>query len=156
MKGVIGYNGFAVSKKEGDGKSPMGIYSFGTAFGTVTKPSGMAWTYRKSTTNDYWIDAPSSKYYNKWYTSARKPAVSHEKMYQPLYKYGAVINYNTSSIVKGKGSAIFLHIWRGSNSATAGCVATEEKNVVRILKWLNPKSDPRIVMGTVDYVKKMK
>ncbi|PLT34092.1 hypothetical protein CUU64_10325 [Bacillus sp. V5-8f] len=156
MAGVIGKKGFAVSKAEGDGKSPMGIYSFGTAFGTASKPAGMSWPYRKSTKNDYWIDAPSSKYYNKWFTSTSKPSVSHEIMYQPLYKYAAVINYNTSPIVKGKGSAIFLHIWRSSSSPTAGCVATQEKNVVSILKWLNQKSNPQIVMGTTDYVKNIK
>ena len=33
MKAVIGKNGFATNKKEGDGKAPVGIYSFGTAFG---------------------------------------------------------------------------------------------------------------------------
>jgi L,D-peptidoglycan transpeptidase YkuD (ErfK/YbiS/YcfS/YnhG family) len=156
MAGVVGYKGFAVNKKEGDGKSPMGIYSMGIAFGSGIKPSGMNWPYRRATKNDYWIDATSSKDYNKWVTSTRTPSVSHEKMLNPLYKYGAVINYNRYPIVKGKGSAIFLHIWRGPNSATAGCTATEEKNVISILKWLKPDSNPHILISSADYLNKIK
>jgi L,D-peptidoglycan transpeptidase YkuD (ErfK/YbiS/YcfS/YnhG family) len=159
MPGVIGYNGFAESKREGDGKSPMGIYSFGTAFGTAAKPSGMNWPYKRATKYDYWIDDPASKDYNKWITYTGNPSKrwkSYERMTHKLYKYGAVINYNTNPIVKGKGSAVFLHVWRGPDSKTAGCAATDEKHVIAILKWLNPKSNPNILISTNDYLKKMK
>ena len=39
MKGIVGKNGFTKNKKEGDGKSPIGMYAFGTAFGSQSKPS---------------------------------------------------------------------------------------------------------------------
>ena len=55
-------------------------------------------------------------------------------MNNELYKYGAVINYNTNPIIKGKGSAIFLHIWRNENEVTAGCVATSEKNLLTFIE----------------------
>ena len=82
--------------------------------------------------------------YEKW--------KSFERMNHELYKYGAVINYNRNPIIKGKGSAIFLHIWRGENKPTAGCTATSEKNVLSLLKWMDPEKNPHIIMGTYEFV----
>ncbi|MFY0783537.1 L,D-transpeptidase family protein [Peribacillus simplex] len=156
MEGVIGKNGFTKSKKEGDGKSPVGIYSFGTAFGSKTKPPGVKMNYRKTSKYDYWIDDRTSKDYNKWITYKGNPLSkwkSFERMNHELYRYGAVINYNTNPIIKGKGSAIFLHIWRGETKPTAGCTATAEKNVLSLLKWMDPAQKPHVVMGTNDSLK---
>ncbi|MFJ8267055.1 L,D-transpeptidase [Peribacillus asahii] len=153
MKGIVGKKGFTTNKKEGDGKSPIGMYSFGTAFGSQAKPSGMKLTYKKTTKYDYWVDDVTSKDYNKWITYKGVPTKkwkSFERMNHSLYKYGVVINYNVNPIVKGKGSAIFLHIWRGENGVTAGCVATSEKNVLRLLNWLNPSKHPHIIMDTIE------
>lgn len=159
MDGVIGKNGFTVNKKEGDGKSPVGIYSFGTAFGSETKPDGVKMGYKKTTIYDYWIDDQTSEDYNKWKTYKGNPSSkwkSFERMNHELYKYGAVINYNTNPIIKGKGSAIFLHIWRGETMPTAGCMATAEKNVISLLKWLDPAQKPHIIMGTNQSLKSVK
>ncbi|MGE6378635.1 L,D-transpeptidase family protein [Peribacillus muralis] len=159
MKGVIGKNGFTTSKKEGDGKSPVGIYSFGTAFGSETKPGGLKLGYKKTNEYDYWIDDQTSQDYNKWKTYKGNPAdkwKSFERMNHELYKYGAVIHYNTNPIVKGKGSAIFLHVWRGETKPTAGCVAMAEKNVLGLLKWLDPAQEPLIIMGTEESLKSVK
>jgi L,D-peptidoglycan transpeptidase YkuD (ErfK/YbiS/YcfS/YnhG family) len=64
-----------------------------------------------------------------------------------LYKYGIVIEYNTSPVIKGNGSAIFLHIWKGESVPTAGCVAVSEENILKILQWLDPAASPLIIMG---------
>ncbi|MGE7603211.1 L,D-transpeptidase family protein [Peribacillus sp. NPDC097675] len=160
MKGAIGKNGFSKNKKEGDGKSPVGIYSFGTAFGSESKPAKVRMEYRRTTQYDYWIDDQASKDYNKWIIYKGKDPYkkwkSFERMDHELYKYGAVINYNTNPIVRGKGSAIFLHIWRGENKPTAGCTATSEKNVLRLLKWMDPDKHPHVIMGTNESLKSVK
>lgn len=155
MKGIVGKNGLTINKKEGDGKSPIGMYAFGTAFGSQTKPSKLKLPYKKSTKYDYWIDDVKSKDYNKWVTFKGNPKQkwkSFERMNNELYKYGVVINYNTNPILKGKGSAIFLHIWRNENGVTAGCVATSEKNLLTILKWIDPKKNTQIIIGTKDTI----
>ena len=64
-----------------------------------------------------------------------------------LYKYGIVIEYNTNPVIKGYGSAIFFHIWRGKDVTTEGCVAVSEDNIIRILEWLDPTARPLIIMG---------
>ena len=147
--GSIGEMGFAAidGKREGDGKSPSGIFPLGIAFGydpsVVTKMP-----YRQATDDDFWVDDVNSEDYNKWVEGAPH-AASWEKMKRDdnQYKYGVVIEYNMHPIVKGKGSAIFLHVWNGGDS-TLGCVSMPEEMVLEILGWLDPAKKPLIIMGT--------
>jgi L,D-peptidoglycan transpeptidase YkuD (ErfK/YbiS/YcfS/YnhG family) len=57
-----------------------------------------------------------------------------------------VIEYNTDPIVPGKGSAIFMHIWRGPDSPTSGCIAMAKENFLPLLKWLNWDHNPVIIL----------
>jgi L,D-peptidoglycan transpeptidase YkuD (ErfK/YbiS/YcfS/YnhG family) len=157
MNAVVGKHGFTLPehKKEGDSKSPAGIYKLGTAFGTAEKPSGLAWPYRKATRCDYWVDDPTSSDYNTWvhYTGQpKKRWKSFERLAITPYKYALVIQYNDDPIVPGKGSAIFMHIWRGPASYTAGCVALPEKNLLSLLRWLDPQKHPVIVQGPLPFL----
>ncbi|HZH62160.1 MAG TPA: L,D-transpeptidase family protein [Metabacillus sp.] len=155
MVAVVGQNGISSKQKEGDGITPMGVYTLGTAFGWSEKPNGVKLPYRLTKSSDYWIDDPASPDYNKWVTYSGNPNTrwnSFEKLKQPLYKYAVAINYNVNPIVKGKGSAIFLHVWRSSTSPTAGCVALSEDNVVKLLKWLDPAKKPIIVIGKTSQI----
>lgn len=150
MAAVVGKNGISNKQREGDGITPTGVYTLGTGFGWAKKPNGVKLPYRLTTSSDYWIDDPSSSDYNKWVTYNGHPNTrwnSFEKLKQPLYKYAVAINYNVNPIVKGKGSAIFLHVWRSSTSPTAGCVALSEDNVKKLLTWLDPVKKPLIVIG---------
>lgn len=158
MSGVVGKKGFTNQKTEGDGRTPIGMYAFGTAFGKTKKLDSITWPYKKTTKNDFWVDDPSSKDYNKWVHYRGNPDKewkSYEVMNHPLYRYGAVISYNMDPVIKGKGSAIFLHVWRGRGTSTAGCAATTEKNVVRILSWLDPAQNPQIVLSSKTSLKNL-
>lgn len=156
---VIGKNGISPKKKEGDGKSPAGIFNIGQSFGTVKKPSGVKLKYTKTDKYDYWVDDVTSDDYNKWIVYKGDPNKrwkSFERMQlEPLYHYGAVIKYNMNPIVKGDGSAIFFHIWRNADSPTAGCTAVSQDNVVKLLKWMDPDKKPVFIQGTVEQMKDM-
>jgi L,D-peptidoglycan transpeptidase YkuD (ErfK/YbiS/YcfS/YnhG family) len=150
MPAMIGYNGFAQVMKEGGGSSPAGIYNIGTGFGWTAMSGELKYPYRLTTSYDYWIDDPSSPDYNKWIYYTGNPNArwkSFERLNHPLYKYAAVIKYNENPIVAGKGSAIFLHMWKSADSATAGCVAVSETNMKTLLSWMDSKKKPLIVMG---------
>jgi L,D-peptidoglycan transpeptidase YkuD (ErfK/YbiS/YcfS/YnhG family) len=54
-----------------------------------------------------------------------------------------VIAYNTAR-VPGRGSAVFLHV--GTGSATAGCVSLPKSELLKVLHWLRPADNPRIVI----------
>ncbi|WP_226529264.1 L,D-transpeptidase family protein [Metabacillus niabensis] len=155
---VLGKNGSTSKKREGDGKTPIGLFPLRTAFGTSSKPTNVTYPYKKTTSNDYWVDDTSSADYNKWVTYKGNPAskwMSYEKLAIPLYKYAVAIGYNDDPIVKGKGSAIFLHVWRSSTSPTLGCVAIPESNLVKVLKELNSDKNPHILIGTKDVLPKI-
>ncbi|WP_246021785.1 L,D-transpeptidase family protein [Paenibacillus zeisoli] len=145
---VLGKNGIGKSR-ESDGKTPTGTFPIGHAFGTAAKPAGLKLTYALAGRQDYWIDDPASAQYNKWVHYTGNPAArwkSYERLYIPQYKYAVVIRYNDNPIVKGKGSAIFLHIWRSQDKPTAGCVAMSEANLLKVMGRLDPKQAPVITI----------
>jgi D-alanyl-D-alanine dipeptidase len=46
------------------------------------------------------------------------------------------------------GSAIFIHVRRGENMPTLGCVALSEEEIRKVLAWLDPAAKPMAVIGT--------
>lgn len=147
---VIGRNGFASTgeKREGDGKTPSGIYSLKITFG-YDATIGTKMPYRQALADDIWVDDPNADDYNRWVKKPETHAASYEIMKRDdnLYKYGIVIEYNTSPIIKGNGSAIFLHVWKEDGIPTAGCVAVSEENIIKIIGWLDPAASPLIITG---------
>lgn len=146
---TIGRNGFTPleQKIEGDGKTPIGIFPLGIAFGySAAADTGL--DYRQSTAQDYWVDDSVSPQYNTWVSGA-PAAQSFEKMLREdhLYRYGIVIEYNTRPVIAGKGSAIFIHLWRDPSSPTAGCVAMAEADMMKLLRWLDKNNKPQIILG---------
>jgi L,D-peptidoglycan transpeptidase YkuD (ErfK/YbiS/YcfS/YnhG family) len=146
VSGRIGKNGLTTEKSEGDGQTPVGLFTLGTAFGRYKNP-GLQMPYRRITSDDVWVDDPASALYNSWQSKAQAKGqwTSAEKMNVSAYNYGFVINYNVADPVPNAGSAIFFHI---SSSATSGCVATSKKNVLSVLKWLDPEKSPLILICT--------
>ena len=150
INAVIGKNGFAPfgEKREGDGRTPSGIFALRQTFGYNESISAKM-PYRQALDNDIWIDDANADDYNRWVKKEETFAKSYERMKRgdDLYKYGIVIEYNTDPVIKGHGSAIFFHVWRGENITTAGCVAVSEENIIKILGWLAPEARPLIMMG---------
>jgi L,D-peptidoglycan transpeptidase YkuD (ErfK/YbiS/YcfS/YnhG family) len=149
----FGKNGFAPydKKMEGDGKSPTGVFEIGSAFGYVDNiPHKM--NFLKMNENHYWDSDPKSITYNQ--LLSEKPEISKtgevEEMRRKddLYKYGIIIEYNTKPAVSGKGSAIFLHTQRNVGAHTAGCISMAEQDIIRLIHWIKPNSNPMIAMGT--------
>lgn len=149
IMGNIGCNGFAAlgMKREGDGKTPSGIYPLGMVFGYAPSMDTRM-PYRQATKDDFWVDDANSPSYNRWVTG-NVGAASVEKMRldDDLYRYGIVVEYNTNPVIKGYGSAIFFHVWRGEGVPTAGCVAMAEEDIVNLIAWLDPKKRPVAVLG---------
>lgn len=145
----IGRNGFAApgTKREGDGKSPTGFFRLGKLF-CYEKNADTRMPFIQTTSDDKWIDDPKSNDYNR-YVRGETKAHSYEnlKIRNDAYKYCMVIEYNTKPVVKGMGSAIFLHLGEDKPLPTNGCVALGEKNMEWLLKWMNPQQKPSIIMG---------
>jgi L,D-peptidoglycan transpeptidase YkuD (ErfK/YbiS/YcfS/YnhG family) len=147
---VVGRSGFASSgkKREGDGRTPSGMYRLGHTFG-YAESVNTKMPYRQALADDLWVDDPEAPDYNQWVKQSETSAASYEKMKRDddQYKYGVVIKYNTDPVIKGHGSAIFFHVWAGAWSTTAGCVAVSEEDIKKILNWLDPAAKPVILIN---------
>lgn len=137
------------TKKEGDFKTPSGIYHVGPAFG-YSNDLKTRMKFIVLQDSFYWICDTSSQAYNTLVESVPKDGCA-EKMLRKdhLYKYGIIIQYNTKPIVKGKGSAIFIHVERSPGSPTAGCIAMSEQNIKSLLSWIRPELNPTIAIKSV-------
>ena len=138
-------------KIEGDNKVPAGVFRLGPVFGYAPAKAAR-WVklpYQPLTKNSEGVDDPRSRYYNKLVDRSKVARVdwrSFEKMRRDdhLYKWGVVVDHNPTAI-PGAGSLIFFHIWKNSSSPTAGCTAMPERDLVRLIRWLDPAAQPILV-----------
>lgn len=138
-------------KKEGDRKSPAGIFTIGTAFGYADYADAK-WIknpYIKASDTLICVDDMKSTYYNALINNdpAKVDYNSFEHMHlaKNYYKWGLFINHNSGKVVPGDGSCIFMHIWENDHSGTAGCTAMTEDSLLRILHWINAADNPLLV-----------
>jgi D-alanyl-D-alanine dipeptidase len=143
-------------KHEGDGKSPAGIFPLDTVFGFATPDStrSVRLPYVQLLPTTDCVDDVASSHYNTVVdrtSVARVDWTSAEHMRQVgQYEIGVIVGYNASPPVKGRGSCIFLHIWAGPQSHTAGCTAFDEAKLRDVIRWLDPKKRPLLVQLTAN------
>ena len=149
---VIGRSGVSTHHVEGDGSTPAGVFGFDPVMYGIDANPGVRFAYHRLVCGDWWDEDPSSPAYNRFVhvPCGTTPAfgATSEALWQiaPFYDWMAVIDYNTSPVVAGRGSGIFLHVATGV--PTAGCVSLPPKDLVSALRWLEPADHPRIAIGT--------
>lgn len=136
-------------KKEGDGKSPAGMFPLTFAFGKAESVT-LKLSYRKIDDQTHCVDDVNSNHYNKIVGSLQVGIFdwkSSEKMSEitPEYDLGVFVAYNSYPVVKGNGSCIFLHIWKDADTPTSGCTAMGREDMERVISWLDPKKNPYLV-----------
>jgi L,D-peptidoglycan transpeptidase YkuD (ErfK/YbiS/YcfS/YnhG family) len=147
-------------KKEGDLKSPAGIFSIGPAFGYAS-PKAASWiknTYIEARETLICVDDPRSVWYNKLVSmdSLRKDWASFEQMHRKddFYEWGLFINHNATNPKPNLGSCIFMHIWKSDHEGTVGCTAMKKTDILRLLRWINASAHPLLIqMPETEYLK---
>ena len=137
----IGKNGLG-KEKEGDRKTPIGIYKFNCYFGIADNP-GTNLPYIKLNDSLYWDGDSNSINYNllvniETYKDFDTKESEHLIEETLGYKYAMNMNYNEDRIPK-KGSGIFLHCYT-KNPYTARCVALPENNMIKVFKMVNKEA----------------
>jgi zinc D-Ala-D-Ala dipeptidase len=137
-------------KKEGDLRSPAGIFHLGTTFGYASeKPSTWMMPYLHLTSGTECVDDPNSKFYNRLLDRAEVSpdwkSSEHMLRSDDLYRWGLVVEQNADPAQPGDGSCIFLHVWPGPGQRTVGCTATAEEQLEVVLGWLDPAQNPLLV-----------
>ena len=133
----IGRGGIGLKQGEGDGITPEGQFALTQVW---FRPDRVR--LRRATKiglRDAWCDDPNDRRYNQ---SILQTCPSDEKLRRadPLYDVLGVMDYNMSPVISGKGSAIFLHIWRKPRHPTAGCIAFSKPDLMWILQRWRPGS----------------
>ena len=159
---VVGKNGLAWSddapvkaeaephKREGDGRAPAGIFRLTSAFGSSDKAGWIKLSYTKLTEATECVDDSKSSHYNTIVNRAQVGNFdwdSSEKMLSvgAQYDLGVFVAHNSEPPAAGKGSCIFLHIWKNSETGTAGCTAMERSRIETILRLLDAKKNPVLI-----------
>ncbi len=148
-------------KKEGDGKSPAGVFQLGTAFGYAPEAlSGSQLPYLQLTPSIECVDDVNSKFYNRVVDRSKVAAdwksSEHMRETGEAYRLGILVDHNdiagpsSKSPARGAGSCIFLHIWQGAGHGTAGCTAMAPAEIEVLLRWLDPKRKPLLVQLTAE------
>ncbi len=150
FRSTIGSAGWG-KRREGDHRSPGGVYRIKVTFTTGTSnPGRMRWRQRKPTSV---VSSSPGPNYNTWLevrgvTSGDRPSM----------RSGWVVDYNHVRLrpgvgprpVPGRGSGIFYHTSRPGAlwAPTEGCTQVGRPRQMRwLLTWLRPKAQPRIVQN---------
>ena len=146
FKCSIGKFGLTSNKREGDKKTPKGIYGLGDLFyrsDRVLKPKTKL-NCLKINSKMGWCDDPNDKEnYNKLININRSK--KREKLYRKDSKYNYLIPilYNTSKRTPYKGSAIFIHLTKNYNP-TAGCIGLIKKDFLILARLLKKNTKMKI------------
>jgi L,D-peptidoglycan transpeptidase YkuD (ErfK/YbiS/YcfS/YnhG family) len=137
-------------KREGDGKSPAGVFDLRLVTGYAKAESpGTRMPYREATATLRCVDDARSVHYNRLADEAteKKDWSSAEDMRRKddLYRLVVWVGHNDAPVVPGGGSCIFLHLRSGPDATTSGCTAFEPEPMERLLRWLDPASRPVLV-----------
>jgi L,D-peptidoglycan transpeptidase YkuD (ErfK/YbiS/YcfS/YnhG family) len=144
----LGWNGLSARHREGDGTTPTGVYGFGPVVYGLAPDPGVRYRYHRLTCGDWWDEDPASSTYNTFRHLACGARPSFRGGSEALwtetraYQQFAVIAYNDDPVVPGRGSAVFLHDDLGG--PTNGCVSLPQPQLLRLLRWLDPRAAPRI------------
>jgi L,D-peptidoglycan transpeptidase YkuD (ErfK/YbiS/YcfS/YnhG family) len=136
---ALGRSGIARGKREGDGHTPAGAFRL---LSVLYRPDRgprprTALPVTAITPDMGWCDDPADRNYNHPVTLPYSGR--HERLWRDdrLYDLVVVVDYNMHPVVRGAGSAIFLHVARDDFGPTEGCVAMAPQAMRRLLRQVS-------------------
>ena len=135
---ALGRAGCRARKREGDGATPIGLWRVRAVLyrpDRVRRPRTHL-PVRAIRPHDGWCDAPADRNYNR---PVRHPyPASAERLWRAdeLYDVVVVLGYNDRPRVRGRGSAIFMHVAKPGYAPTEGCIALARAHLLRLLERL--------------------
>ncbi len=151
-RGLHQANKTGPQKREGDGRAPAGVFRIGKIYTHDPRlPDGADYPFRTVTKWDAWVDDPSLPEYNrhvvvdprrvpKWF---EKQKMRHG---DAAYRWLIEVRHNADPPKPGAGSAIFFHTRRGPDGKTSGCTTMHSRDLVEIMRWLDPKKHPQYTL----------
>ena len=146
FRSCIGKKGSTKNKKEGDNKTPKGIFKIENLYfrkDRLKKPLTSLKCIEIKKNMGWCDDIRFPEKYNK--LNKIKKKIRHEKLLRKDHKYDFLIpiKYNFEKPITGLGSCIFIHLTKNFK-ATAGCVALKKKDFLILLKLIKKNSKIKI------------
>lgn len=152
-RGVRGTAEPGLRKREGDGRSPAGVFAIGTIYSNDARlPEGADFPFHQVTTRDAWPDDPANPRYNQHVLLAEgetEPAwfaAQRMRTGDAAYRWRVEIRHNADPIEPGAGSATFFHIRRGETRRTSACTTMAEPALQEMVVWLRAAAKPHYVL----------
>lgn len=143
---ALGRSGLSWDKREGDGATPIGIFSPLYAFyraDRLFRPKTFLPLF-PLTPSLGWCDDSQDRAYNRKVTLPYPGRSETLWRHDGLYDVVVVLSHNQCPIKKGRGSAIFLHIARPQRRPTEGCLAFALRDLLKIIETLSPQTSLHI------------
>lgn len=152
IRAKYGMNGL-YKEKEGDSKTPVGVFKMNTPFGIADSVEGFPDNYIKVDPDMYWNGDSASDRYNKLvnakeYTAFDRSASEHLINYSGYYDYCIDTGYNYEG-TPYRGSAIFLHCVI-NDEHTHGCIAIPKEYMTEIMKLYSEGNTYIAIYDTAD------
>ena len=129
-------------KREGDGSTPLGRFPVRQVLYRADR--GLRPRIPLPThairANDGWCEDPGNRNYNRLVKLSAQSTADQLMRADHLYDVVLVLGYNDRPRVRGKGSAIFVHLARDGLTPTTGCVALHRRDLLAVLTQLRPGS----------------
>ena len=147
VRAALGRGGVRTLKREGDGGTPRGRFPIRLVLyrhDRLPRPRTRA-LLRAIRKFDGWCDDLRDANYNKLVQLPGERSAESLARADGLYDLVAVLGYNDRMRVRGRGSAIFLHLARSGFTPTEGCVGFDRRDLLRLLAELRRGTDILIV-----------
>lgn len=140
----VGRAGVTDLKVEGDMATPRGTHRI---VGMLYRPDRLRrpvdWA-RPIRLGDLWSDDCDDPDYNLLVQKPHNYRAEALRRADPMYDLIFVTDWNWPNATTGRGSAIFMHQWRGPGRPTAGCVAVSRRDLMWIAARI--RNDTRLVI----------
>ncbi len=135
-RAALGRAGVRVHKQEGDEATPAGLLTLRRVLYRADRVRMPRATVPREplAEDDGWCDDTYDKAYN---TMVRLPYPGHhERLWRDdaVYDIVGVLGWNDAPVIRGHGSAIFLHVARKDMAPTDGCVALAQNDLMALLE----------------------
>jgi L,D-peptidoglycan transpeptidase YkuD (ErfK/YbiS/YcfS/YnhG family) len=140
---AIGRGSVRALKREGDGGTPLGRFPFRLALYRADRGPRPSTSLpgRAIRDSDGWCDDPLDRNYNRHITLPSPRSAEGLKRADDLYDLVLVLGHNDRPRVRGKGSAIFMHLARDGYTPTEGCIALSRRDLLAVLAEIRRGSD---------------
>lgn len=142
VRAALGRSSIVPLKREGDGGTPLGRFPMRQVLyraDRIPRPRTKL-PVRAIRADDGWCENPADRNYNRLVKLSPRSGADRLQRADQLYDLVLVLGHNDRPRVKGKGSAIFVHLARPGYAPTAGCIALAKRDLLTLLAQARPDS----------------